>query len=800
MAQVKGIQERFKEKFKQRKKARSSSGGGSRGGSSGGGGSSVSSSQGSGSQPEKIVVPPGGSYKGQTIRQRLTIARYRSGQSFSGTRGTSVRDKRGLLTILPQSGEVPGIQSRIKKMFQDSKTNTKPTYFSFDGEKMSIDPDLAQQEAADRERIVIPSTEKQTRRDTFTQLTQTPYGDAQRRNISELKKQQMRTRKRKELDDIVIVPDNFFSIEGQKARLQRVGGTFQEIGQNFAKSAKGDLRSLFKGATVSPEFRDTFIGQSGQALTRPTSILGAPAGVALGGRAGLTLLGLGGGFEIAATGARKGAESVQRMRSFSLREREIVRRGQIQPAIQAGFREAEKTLTQKAQFNADVDAIQQQKEAFKQDSTIEAQSLGLTGQERKRFISQSNANFERSVVGIYKKRGYTEKEAKKLAKKALAGEKFDVGPQFSVPGLGSLNVKQLAADITIFATDKQAFEKGAREQLKREGFLGRELESRVDLALKERTVRAGGELAGLLGIEAGAELTGQGLFIRGARALRSGKRIGFGGLFLRGAKATAPAGFLEGFYGEQQQRRSRFQEQNLKSQIAMGGFGAATAGLLGGAVIATRPTKRVTSRALSLVGNIADPFEFFGDRVADVAQKTGKVTRTVRQTPRPKIIAFDAKPRTTFTFVQSQESRQKKPKVSTKTPTRTRVPTFTQQKTPVQTTTTTPVTPTTVPFQTGTPSPSSIFTPAQATSQTPTTTSTPTKITTSIPTLTPLFRAPPPFLIPAPPFPVGGRIGTRKGRKRVALNELEAGRRLLRRMLTGNGMAQTNKKRKKKRK
>ena len=355
-------------------------------------------------------------------------------------------------------------------------------------------------------------------------------------------------------------------------------------------------------------------------------------------------------------------------------------------------------------------------------------------------------------------------------------------------------LKGLAFEVSpFFSSKKEVFSETLKSELESQGLVGFQLQEAVAAGQRERVSRSIGEALGLVSISRFSESVGRrGVTQAFGKAAEKGvvvteKKVG-GQVFKLAAPRIAEAGAIEGFSQSIVQDLSRAQKVDPKRAGLFAGFGAISAGLLGGTIASTRIARPAVSRTLNIAANIADPFELQGDLLQDAFEATqkrflGKVA------PKPTIfVQTDASKAVRFGTLTPSAGKRKAPApvisqapvslealvsapVSAPVKTRVSVPTFgfggpIFAPSPVKV-------PSFIPSPV--PSPVPIFTPTPA--EVPVTTATPTFITSfTIPTPTPILRVPP--ILPLG-VPSSGRGGFGLGKPKAFFNELAAGKNLL---------------------
>lgn len=209
--------------------------------------------------------------------------------------------------------------------------------------------------------------------------------------------------------------------------------------------------------------------------------------------------------------------------------------------------------------------------------------------------------------------------------------KINVAGKNTVPaaldlGFVTLSSRGLIRDLpggTKLVQDKKTFEAEIKRQGQAAGLSKQEVDSLVAWANRQKNFRAGGEVAGALNIERGAEKLGRDL-LRDYFLKNTGKKVGAKQvtktLFANVGARTAVAGSFEGAAGEFFQRQSRAQDQNLNAILGAGAVGTVFAGTAGGALAAR--TAKGKGRVIETFLNIVDPLEKPGDIIQDTIERT----------------------------------------------------------------------------------------------------------------------------------------------------------------------------------
>lgn len=196
------------------------------------------------------------------------------------------------------------------------------------------------------------------------------------------------------------------------------------------------------------------------------------------------------------------------------------------------------------------------------------------------------------------------------------------------------SLEKIGQEVTLFSPTTKSYDSYLREELTNRGFTGDELELGVRAGRKARTSKGYGELAGLITLSAGSEVTGR--FTQKSFAnYVQGKGVSLAGSFGKSATVTglavAPAGFFEGYGQQLIQQKARSEKSDYGEAIKYGIVGSATALTLGGLIGGSANSGRKgLERGSKIVAYTTDPYEKIGDYTADAFQKTiGRGSRTV---------------------------------------------------------------------------------------------------------------------------------------------------------------------------
>jgi len=191
------------------------------------------------------------------------------------------------------------------------------------------------------------------------------------------------------------------------------------------------------------------------------------------------------------------------------------------------------------------------------------------------------------------------------------------------------------------ALGREGFKESVKSQFEQQGYTGAALDKRVSVAVGELYAGQIGEGAGFLSISRSSEKIGRGLIAGSFETaaakgeLATTKNIGVN-LFKKAGTSIAAAGVIEGAGGEVVQERSRYEPLKPSKIALMGGFGGASAGLIGGTIAATSVNRPVISKTLEVAAKISDPFEQPGDTLQNLAEAGQKRFWNINA-PKPQI-------------------------------------------------------------------------------------------------------------------------------------------------------------------
>lgn len=328
-------------------------------------------------------------------------------------------------------------------------------------------------------------------------------------------------------------------------------------------------------------------------------------------------------------------------------------------------------------------------------------------------------------------------------------------------------VATILDELTVFGQGKADFQAGAREVFQTQGLAGKELDTAVKAATRQRTASGVGEFAAFLNVGRRSDVFGGkevGRAFTGAQIVT--RKSAGGTIFKVAAPKIALAGATEGFAAEIAQTSARERDLNAKNIALATAFGATSAGIIGGGIAGLAPNRPQASKAINILANVADPFEKPGDLLGEVSEAGFRRFRKV-STPTPAIIPFgknDVQLATVFgsssqTPVGGSRARvsnivQSIPRKGVRTP--TSIQAFIREDTPIP-----------PPVTTGVPIPApipiqninfNINTPTSTQVNVPTATSVFVGAPTNIPVNSFLPRIPPPVPLQLP-FGFGGKTG-----------------------------------------
>lgn len=195
--------------------------------------------------------------------------------------------------------------------------------------------------------------------------------------------------------------------------------------------------------------------------------------------------------------------------------------------------------------------------------------------------------------------------------------------------------KNIANEINpLLAGDTKTYRQTLTEQLQARGYEGRELQEAVNFGLKQRNYGGYAEIAGTVAANVGSELLGRKLISVGGIKVAENT---FAKNFAKIGWRIGIAGVSEGVAIRSVQTRTRAETTSAGQLALYGGFGALSAGVIGGAIGAfgikpaiqsTTGTAVKGAGASKLAKNLllfgaytTDPYEYAGDLIATGYEK-----------------------------------------------------------------------------------------------------------------------------------------------------------------------------------
>jgi len=536
--------------------------------------------------------------------------------------------------------------------------------------------------------------------------------------------------------DEKLFKNKFFSGAGQKERLTNVGRVGKVTGQNMLKEITFGLykpTDRLSGTTDSRGVNKVLGVVSNNPLTT--------AGIATGGAAALKGVKVGAsGISGAFQGSKAGVQALRAQQALKLTRggRAVLSTGRL---AKGGAIAAVETKGILAGFKG-------------------INQLGLN-QEDKALIKSKD--FQNRIKAI-------ENAQRAQLNKGGANIPF-TNKQFSTGGI--------AYEINPLLASRDQFKSIARQQ----GMSNKD----ISLALSQRSTMGIGEGTALLNVARfserfGNKEVGKAFAQKGTKATKSAGMQTFKTTF----SPIGRAGAIEGAISMQAQQDFRRQERNYKEMAAGAGIGFLSAGVLGGAIAGTKVAAKVkgkagiTSKALTGVSYVTDPFEFAGDKLA--ATQNRLLKKAGFNIVQPKISLPKVKTPTMTFGTTTQIGINTKSKSSTQSPINIKSPI--QIQSPIQPKTNIPATiKTQAPIQPSVSIPVGVTSPIQTQSPINIQTNIPTNIpanvpiNVNIPTVTPMFRIPPPIPLG---FPAGSKgAGTGIGKRKTFKNELAISQNIL---------------------
>lgn len=201
-------------------------------------------------------------------------------------------------------------------------------------------------------------------------------------------------------------------------------------------------------------------------------------------------------------------------------------------------------------------------------------------------------------------------------------------------------------DVVAFPKAQETGLSAARDYLISKGYTGARLENALAASKAQYRSQSYGAGVSLLATSMVDELLGRAA-VSSRFALEGGKKvvIGKSGMFSPklakiGFEETAPLGFTEGFVQQNIIQKGKSEMPSMKESLLMGGYGATSAGIIGGIIIGLTPIPKGITKTGTLIeasvkqkapqkivewgiGYTGDPYEFIGDISATGYQKIG---------------------------------------------------------------------------------------------------------------------------------------------------------------------------------
>jgi hypothetical protein len=533
---------------------------------------------------------------------------------------------------------------------------------------------------------------------------------------------------------VQVFTEPFFSVEGQKQRIQNVKDVGRITGKNILSNLslgfyKPDERIRLSTRTDSRGLNMLFEGAANNPLI--TAGLAVSGGAALkGARAGAA--GVSGAFQ----GSRLGVQTEAARRTLQATKagRAALTTGRLAKGGAIALAETEGI-----------------KQTFKGIN-----SLGLTKQER---AILKDKNFQRRI-----------KQIEKAQEEEIAKGGFNIPGTQKKVSLGSMGFA-----LNPLISNRSQFIKIAKQQ----GLTGNEIE----LALSQRSTLGVGEGVALLNVARFSERFGS-KEVSKAFQQKGTKKTTSTGLetFKTTFNPIARAGAIEGAISVKAQQDFRRQERNYKEIAAGAGFGFLSAGSIGGLIAgtkvaaATKGKKGIVSKVITGGSYMTDPFEFPGDKLASLQNKALRKAGFNVVEPSIKVKSVTEMP--TLAFGTQTQTKGPKTQIGIPLKTKTQIPTniLTDIKTNIPT-------PAQVPIKTQINTQTTTTTPTTTTTNILTKTNVPVNIPAqvpvniNIPTITPQLRIPPPFPLM---FPGGsGGAGTKIAKAKTFKDELAISQNIL---------------------
>lgn len=341
-----------------------------------------------------------------------------------------------------------------------------------------------------------------------------------------------------------------------------------------------------------------------------------------------------------------------------------------------------------------------------------------------------------------------------------------------------LNKETILTGLNPLLGSRSAFEQGA---INRGLELGLTREQSKEFAARQRRFRGFGEVGALFGLNVGTEIVGSG-FVAGSRLFSKGTtflapKVARQKLFKSSFLNIGKAGIIEGVGDVAIMSSSRSEKLSARNVALGGAFGFASAGLLGGGIVATQAGKPLTSKGLYAVGSFLDPFEFPSDKTASLLRRAG-----FDKTPQPGLVKRTTRTGNELFKIGGGKSRVIVPGTFSFAPSPTAAQTPTTIKGRSNTLFGVPSVSTFNPANifgkssTSTSSTTNVFNPANIFGRTTSQTSTQTTVNTPSNVFIPSTVSVPRALLPPPlvpgAFPQGGRGGSGRRSKSAFADEL----------------------------
>jgi hypothetical protein len=279
-----------------------------------------------------------------------------------------------------------------------------------------------------------------------------------------------------------------------------------------------------------------------------------------------------------------------------------------------------------------------QQEIIKREDFSEALKIGF---ETEFAAFSRGTGYKKGIEQYYQEQGYSKEEAKELAKIAVkdpeefysdlgyTGEELKAQTRRARTMVNEAWYKRYSQTISIvplFAGKPEEFKKGVREFYKERGLEGKELETAVAAAERQRKARLIGEGVGVAFANIGSEIVGRRLVSSAFKNIgRTTSKQAGTQLFKTGFVQIGKAGVVEGVAAEVATQQAREQDTDIGQIAIAGGAGFLTAGLIGGSIAGTALKRPFLSKAITAGAYVTDPFEITGDIGVTTIQKGLKI-------------------------------------------------------------------------------------------------------------------------------------------------------------------------------